>query len=592
MSSSAQGLLTYLALPAEYQPSPQHEPIDFLNKHITQLPPHLLVHFSQFTSPKQRTVIPRIRNRRLKYSESDPPEFRFESARNTWAGLWEGQDHRVLFHNSGEDEKAWVKKEFMHGSTQHVGKLGALLSGYEEERQADHVRALRRQRPRVDEFVPEEDEDDSDDEVNLPPRVEDTETPEQAKTSFLRLLKERFIYGLLDGADYDGVDWNDVWDTDNERDAEEKWFDDEEELTIPFKGTDSTFSAFPERLQHTLSQSIPSSTIECLVFPAYETKGDLNEAVIRFADWLTTKTVETEVASGGGAGSTRIVLCGHSMGGLLVADSLLEFIKTRPDESAPLWPNIVACIALDTPYIGLNPGVFKNSATQAFEYATSARTAVTGLLGAFAGFGKQPPKETQRAVAAIAAPPSTKTPGMNWAPAAYAVGGALLAGAAAGGAYYARNDLGEGYKWFTDHMKYVGNLWDEEAMKKRLAALVDVEEKHRIVFRDFYTSLPSAPPRHLGTRTFILLPPQGSRERSHFIPASNSLALDEIKAHTGMFSGSTNDGYYELGLAVAKIIREAVVSPVQSASTAEKRVEEGSRSEGTKEADDLINLDV
>lgn len=37
------------------------------------------------------------------------------------------------------------------------------------------------------------------------------------------------------------------------------------------------------------------------------------------------------------------------MGGLLAADSLLEFINTRPDQLAPLWPNIIACIAFDTP---------------------------------------------------------------------------------------------------------------------------------------------------------------------------------------------------------------------------------------------------
>lgn len=37
------------------------------------------------------------------------------------------------------------------------------------------------------------------------------------------------------------------------------------------------------------------------------------------------------------------------MGGLLAADSLREFVKTRPDKTAPLWPKIVACIAFDTP---------------------------------------------------------------------------------------------------------------------------------------------------------------------------------------------------------------------------------------------------
>lgn len=37
------------------------------------------------------------------------------------------------------------------------------------------------------------------------------------------------------------------------------------------------------------------------------------------------------------------------MGGLLAADALIEFVQTRPDKRAPLWPNIVACIAFDTP---------------------------------------------------------------------------------------------------------------------------------------------------------------------------------------------------------------------------------------------------
>lgn len=38
-----------------------------------------------------------------------------------------------------------------------------------------------------------------------------------------------------------------------------------------------------------------------------------NAAVEYFADWLTTLTVQREVADGegGGAGKVRIVLCGH-----------------------------------------------------------------------------------------------------------------------------------------------------------------------------------------------------------------------------------------------------------------------------------------
>ena len=44
----------------------------------------------------------------------------------------------------------------------------------------------------------------------------------------------------------------------------------------------------------------------------------------------------------------------RSMGGLLVADSIYEFIHTRPDTDAPLWPNVVACLAFDTPVLPLS----------------------------------------------------------------------------------------------------------------------------------------------------------------------------------------------------------------------------------------------
>jgi hypothetical protein len=37
------------------------------------------------------------------------------------------------------------------------------------------------------------------------------------------------------------------------------------------------------------------------------------------------------------------------MGGLLAADTLQEFVKGRPDATAPLWPKIIACLAFDTP---------------------------------------------------------------------------------------------------------------------------------------------------------------------------------------------------------------------------------------------------
>ncbi|KAL1661091.1 hypothetical protein GGF50DRAFT_129763 [Schizophyllum commune] len=336
-----------------------------------------------------------------------------------------------------------------------------------------------------------------------------------------------------------------------------------------FKGDDETFQHFPDRLQHILSEAISDAVVDCVVFPQYETKGNLTEAVNRFSEWLTTKTVEREVSTGVGAGNVKIVLAGHSMGGILAADTLQEFIQTRPDTSAPLWPKIIAVLAFDTPYLGVHPFVFKNSATKAVEYASTAKTLGSALLGGFAGFGsKKPTNDKPKAPAGLITAPDTdkqsndsnnQSRWAKWAvPALYAVGGAVAAGAVAGGAYWRRDDLNLGLSWVTDHLKYVGELWNEKRMNARVEGLVDFEEQHGVLFKTFYTFLPPSPPTYFSSRTFVVLPKRTSRAYSHFAPAKNELAADELEAHTGMFSGATNDGYYELGLETAKFIRQAV----------------------------------
>lgn len=107
------------------------------------------------------------------------------------------------------------------------------------------------------------------------------------------------------------------------------------------------------------------------------------------------------------------------------------------------------------------------------------------MFGALAGFGaKKAATPTPAPQPAASNSPTSSSLWGRWAaPAAYAVGGAILAGAAAGGAYYKRDDLNVGFTWATDHMKYVGNLWDEEALKRRVEALIDVEDQEGVTFR-------------------------------------------------------------------------------------------------------------
>lgn len=315
-----------------------------------------------------------------------------------------------------------------------------------------------------------------------------------------------------------------------------------------FKGTDSSFAEFPQRLEHILTETLPDLKAESIVFPAYEVCAYFHVSSMylfhsfrpkenwfvdkdtMFRPPLLTMSSRTKQSCASQIGSLRwlwnerwhlaldravpksySVAIGkywfnnhdvsltlrYSMGGLLAADSLREFVNTRPDPSAPLWPRIIACIAFDTPvsiylyeeyknsiififqYLGINPFVVKNTVTKVAEYANAATTLGSAIMGSFAGFTAQ--KAAQPATPTPA--PAAQSAWSKWAPAAYAIGGAVLAGAAAGGAYYKKDDLTQGFTWATDHMKYVGNLWDEATLEKRLTDLVEIENVHGVIFR-------------------------------------------------------------------------------------------------------------
>ena len=128
-------------------------------------------------------------------------------------------------------------------------------------------------------------------------------------------------------------------------------------------------------------------------------------------------------------------------------------------------------------YFGIHPFVVKNSVTKATEYVNAATTVGSALLGSLAVLGAKKATQTQPAT------PTPQAPQSKWGSAIYAVGGAVLAGAVAGGAYYKRRDLTQGLSWATDHMKYVGNLWDEESLNQRVEALIDIEKERGVIFR-------------------------------------------------------------------------------------------------------------
>lgn len=150
---------------------------------------------------------------------------------------------------------------------------------------------------------------------------------------------------------------------------------------------------------------------------------------------------------------------------------------------------ICSLIPIPLKYLGLHPFVFKNSATKAIGFVQTARQAAVSINSIF----NKPSAPSSTPVAAITASPvspaeaaGARSSWSKWAaPVAYGVGGLLLSGAAAGAAYYKRNDIGQGYQWATDHMKYVGTLWDEKKLRKRLDELLEIEESLGVIFREY-----------------------------------------------------------------------------------------------------------
>lgn len=49
-----------------------------------------------------------------------------------------------------------------------------------------------------------------------------------------------------------------------------------------FKGTDSSFEQFPNRLEHLLAETIPGIQVECVTFPAYEVVSPVSSRLVPF----------------------------------------------------------------------------------------------------------------------------------------------------------------------------------------------------------------------------------------------------------------------------------------------------------------------
>ncbi|KAI4615743.1 hypothetical protein J4E80_006159 [Alternaria sp. BMP 0032] len=347
-----------------------------------------------------------------------------------------------------------------------------------------------------------------------------------------------------------------------------------------FKGGDETFRTFPSHVKALLQHALPKVTVLTITYPQFETRGDLHECVGRFKEWLQNKVIDLEVANSTPSPtvdpSVRTILVGHSMGGIVAAETLLSILAEQPihsqsnsqtgstgslaDHSALMFPYIQGILAFDTPYLGIAPGVVAHGAEKHWNTASSAYSAYNNLAGAFGWGGKDTTAGAVDTSKMLPAPSSTGDAAsaplwQRYGKVAMFAGaaGAIAAGGAA--AYMKKDQITQGVSWATSHLEFVGVLARPEEMRKRLEKIAKLTTSHDLGFCNMHTTLGHAVnsenKEHGWTgkvagkdRTFCNLPKGPLKD--FFIPAVNDKATAETWAHTSMFEPRNNPGYYTL----------------------------------------------
>ncbi|EFP78521.1 hypothetical protein PGT21_025230 [Puccinia graminis f. sp. tritici] len=389
-----------------------------------------------------------------------------------------------------------------------------------------------------------------------------------------------------------------------------------------FKGGDDTFESFPERLTFLLTETWPHTQCTSIIYPAYDTRGSLSKASEVFLDWLTVKTTEYETAhattSQGksktdvGREQAYVILLGHSMGGLVIADATLKLIRERDSQTnlqdSIIWPGIIGLIGYDTPYYGLNPTFFTNTANEYLGHAKTAQQVMNNLgLGLAFGMGAAGSSSANGPTAAQKKDKSSPEPhkkdqeqkattqptnaASNWMKLGLAAVGVAGLAAAAGTTYWQKDKITENVGWAASHLDYVKELFETDRLNQRMTDIIKLQPVMN--FHCFYTEIPKVDPNS-SDRHFIILPSSKTQPRgidASFSVNQNQKAANEINAHTTMFNQNLNSGYWDLGKDSARLISNWLQESHQHRSQLNRNLDDHVLNQSSKFTQDPTNRD-
>jgi hypothetical protein len=284
---------------------------------------------------------------------------------------------------------------------------------------------------------------------------------------------------------------------------------------------------------------------------------------------LEERVIDMEVAAGTPSPtvepSVKTILIGHSMGGIVAAETIIGLASEQPiftedgvqkSEKPPafnsfMFPYIQGVLAFDTPYLGISPGVVAHGAEGHYQNAAATMSQLSGLRSSIWGETK-----TDGASSAVPAKPPAGallppagadaqggSPWQKWGKVALYAGaaGAVAAGGAA--AWLNRDHISEGWTWASSHLEFVSCLARGEELKKRITHMVKLQDELHVGFANLYTRLgKAASDKKVGVvgtvlgsqRTFCNLP--NKQRAGLWREAINDKATDETGAHMGMLN--------------------------------------------------------
>ncbi|KAH8898947.1 hypothetical protein GQ53DRAFT_607222, partial [Thozetella sp. PMI_491] len=367
-------------------------------------------------------------------------------------------------------------------------------------------------------------------------------------------------------------------------------------------GGDGTFRDFPDHLKALVADKLDGHHVESIVYPKYETRGELTQSTAAFLEWLREKVLDLrkqhlEKPWPANDRQVGVVLIAHSMGGFIASDTLFRLLDERRENSEGessgyTFPLIQGILAFDTPYNGLARSMFVYGAFSNYQKVSGVFNVMTAISAAAPATLSR--LATKRAAGAAAKSVSSSHPAWKaWQLVAVRTGtvGAIAAGGVAaymhrkeimegmrsvrnlnketvvqgyqqsvdaigqGLAYINRGNVGHSFAWLSDHITFVGALMKPNELNRRLERLAALRG---VGVHDFYASMGEngywSGGYFVPERTFCAIPTKDQPASNLFSRHVVTGTADEIVAHTSLFKPEKNKGYERMAGEAANLV--------------------------------------